>query len=352
MNKKTDYKKTGVDIHVADEWVDRLKKIQLTDCTQVAGSFFSAPKDKLVSGIGDYASVFALSETQYLATSCDGVGTKLLWTIAGLGSAEDLAQDLVAMNSNDLLCVGARPLLFLDYLAVGSKSLLKEGGVLESFVRGLNKSCLQTGQLLVGGETAQMPDLYAASHFDLAGFNVGVMDAKEWLSVKNTKIGDEVWAWASSGPHSNGFTLLRKLFDTQNDADFIRRHLMKPTRLYVNELLAFREELKSKSQLPALRAAFHITGSGLLNFLRYPEYEDPFGFEIFLDKATWPEWLIETQRRSSLDDREMSETFNMGVGMALILDSTFANHSAADLQSHGLRKIGRVSERPGLHLSV
>lgn len=328
----------GVDTSLADDWVNRL---------QNSGKSFVPPllKDKIISGIGDYASVFALNSNQWVATSCDGVGTKLLWTLDGLGRVEDLAADLLAMNANDLLCVGARPTLFLDYLALGSRALLETGGLLEGFVKALQQLCFETGQMLVGGETAQMPDLYAGNHFDLAGFSVGFLPPQDYLSVKGIHEGSELWAWPSSGPHSNGYSWLRKLFSTKNDAAFIRDHLMAPTRLYVNEFFGFREKLAKLSfKKPVIEAAFHITGSGWLNLLR----AQPEGRSIGYELSDWnavkeaPLWMREIKARSEATWEELLSSFNGGFGFVMVLDRTFAEGHAKLLTDAGLKKLGRV----------
>lgn|GEM_PF-694234 len=330
------YVKSGVDTDAADAWVEGIA----SRFTRLAPPEL---KKKLISGVGDYAAVYALSESQWVATSCDGVGTKLLWTEAGLGRAEDMARDLLGMNANDVLCVGARPTLFLDYLAVGSKDLLKNGAVLDRFLEGLLQACAETNQICVGGETAQLPDLYPNGTFDLAGFSVGFLKPSEFLSVEGIQPGAEVWGWRSSGPHSNGFSWLRKIFDTQKDAGFIREHFMAPTRLYVNEFFRLREMLAGKGHaIDALQAAYHITGSGLLNLLRAQPRGRSIGFDLSRWPALDPNWVNEVRTRGNATDFDLFTAFNMGFGMLVVLDSAVSQREKSLLSSLELEPLGTV----------
>lgn len=330
------YSQAGVDTGAADAWVEKISAL-----TGQAGGEL---QKNLVSGVGDYAAVYRAQKDFWVATSCDGVGTKLLWTIAGLGQPEALAQDLLAMNANDVLCVGAKPTLFLDYLAVGSKKLLAKGALLEKFIAGLAGHCARTGQLLVGGETAQMPDIYGEDEFDLAGFSVGFLREEDFLSIRNVQAGDEVWGWSSSGPHANGFTWLRRLFKDTTHAAFISESLMPATRLYVNEFWALREKLRAEGS--DYRAAFHITGSGLLNFLRAQPEGRSLGFD-FPDWPAPPQWcekVKELGAESSWED--MYSTFNMGIGMAVVLPAQPSAKLQGILEQAGLKKLGVAIAEP------
>ena len=344
--KPKDYSTSGVDVSAADNWVAGLQKKSLLARSE---------KDaKLISGIGDYAAVYASSAEQWTALSCDGVGSKLLWTQEGLGTPEALAQDLVAMNANDVLCVGATPALFLDYLAVGSKQLLAPGALLDRFMNGLWEACADSEQILVGGETAQLPDLYAPHHFDLAGFCVGYMKPSGRLSVDSIEHGAQVWGWPSSGPHANGFTWLRKIYSADKDKTFISESFMKPTELYIKRFKKFRDALKVAS---ALQASFHITGSGLLNFLRAQPKTREIGFRFdgwdqYLGNdsksrlSNSPPWLKETARRALAQGTERIElyrTFNMGIGMALVIEPGFAEQNSQWLLGMGLIYLGVVT---------
>lgn len=319
------YSESGVDINAADAWVAGL------------GANLRKP-EQLKSGIGSYAAVYGQNESEWLALSCDGIGTKLLWALDGLGNIENLGQDLVAMNANDLLCVGATPKLFLDYLAIGSKDMLKETGVLAKFISGIEKSCAEVGMWLVGGETAQMPDLYQAGHFDCAGFALGFLKPEEFLSVESLRPGQEVWGLSSSGPHSNGFSLLRKLFDSKKDASFIEEHLMLPTRLYVNDFLKIRGKLGSH-----LQGAFHITGSGFWNFLRAQPEGRKIGFDFKNANFLNPLWFEEVRKRSKLKEEDLWSTFNGGIGFAVVL-SNADQEQKEFIKSLGFAKLGALIE--------
>lgn len=346
------YKKAGVSEDAAEAWVEHIARMTggLNGGTGggagAKGEQGAELRARLKASVGHYAAVYAAREDHWVAVSCDGVGTKLMWTEQGLGRYEDLAQDLIAMNANDVLCVGGDPVLFLDYLAVGSADLLKSG--LKDFLKGLVRCCSDSGQLLVGGETAQMPDLYEPTHFDLAGFSVGFLKPDEFLGVDGLLPGLEVWGWPSSGPHSNGFTLLRKLFDQKKDADFIRTHLMPPTRLYVNEFRNFRRALNANGKGRALKAAFHITGGGLLNAIRQqPPNGAKFGMEfssqlVAQELASYPKWFQEVARRSGASLKDLFSTFNAGWGMLMCVDPGCQQLC----EEHGLIRLGSTIAQP------
>ncbi|MEO5668111.1 MAG: AIR synthase related protein [Bdellovibrionota bacterium] len=341
MSDKKSYEQSGVNTNAADAWVERLASI--------TGEGESALKSRLRDGIGSYAAVFELTPDRWIASSCDGVGTKLLWTLAGLGTPEDLAQDLVGMNVNDLICVGAKPLIFLDYIAFSDGAFLDKGGPLDLFIKGLHTSCLKAESLLVGGETAQMPDFYQPGHFDISGFAVGELAPSESLSVEKLRPGAKVWGWTSSGPHSNGFSWLRKLFDSETDAPFIRKHLMAPTALYVSDFRRLREVLKEHSRSEALQAAYHITGSGLLNLLR----AQPKGREIgVVFDQPWdvPEWVRIVKERSAAGDAELYSTFNMGMGMMVMIEAETSKALEKDLRGLGLKCLGTVDDKPRVRI--
>ncbi len=334
------YKSSGVDTGAADVWVNKI--------AQMTGAVGADLRENLVSGVGDYAAVYKAQPNFWIAASCDGVGTKVLWTSLGLGKPEDMAQDLLAMNANDLLCVGAKPALFLDYLAVGSKKLLQKDALLESFIGGLAKHCASTGQLLVGGETAQMPDLYNEKEFDLAGFSIGFLNEADYLNIKNVQPGDEVWGWESQGPHANGFSWLRRIFDDKKDAEFISKELMRPTRLYVNEFGALRAALR-QSQVD-LRAAFHITGSGLLNFLRAQPEGRSLGFEFphWPAPPDWAQRVFEKIESPAWED--LYQTFNMGIGFAVVVPAGLGAPQKEILAGFGLKALGHAIDEPCIRL--
>jgi phosphoribosylformylglycinamidine cyclo-ligase len=338
--KKTSYKKSGVDTHAADSWVNWIGNVAK------GGDVSASPSSlKIISGVGDYAAVVDFG-AESIALSCDGVGSKLLWTLEGHGTFESLAQDLLAMNTNDIWCVGARPRLFLDYLGVGSKKLFAgQKAPLKKLLGSLSRLCGQEGLLLVGGETAQLPELYKPTHFDLAGFCVGFFEGGKRLYVDRVQPGDELWGIQSSGPHSNGFTLLRQLYKKSKSPSirkFIRTHLMAPTRLYHQEFLALR---KLQDHEEGLRAAFHITGSGWDNLVRAQPSGRDLGFVIDgYSENDWPKWTREVQSDSALSSEQMYKTFNCGIGMIFVLKHSFAKQHRETLkQSLKARYLGVAS---------
>jgi len=338
---KKSYKDSGVDTVAADSFVDRIAAISSTNASDL--------KERVKGGVGAYAAVFDLGADRWIAASCDGVGTKLLWTLEDMGSVEDLAQDLVGMNVNDLICVGARPLIFLDYVAFSNGNFLEENNLLDQFLRGLNRACLESQCLLVGGETAQMPDFYSDKHFDVSGFAVGELAPSDWLTVDGIQSGSKLWGWSSSGPHSNGYSWLRKLFDVKKDAAFIQKNLMAPTRLYVKDFNSLRSLLKANSAEAALQGAYHITGSGLLNLLRAQPQDREIGFVI--DQPwTWPQWAQEVKTRSGASDAELYSSFNMGMGLCVVLESSVSDKLSSSLKELGLQELGYVDDKARVRL--
>lgn len=262
-----------------------------------------------------------------LVSCTDGVGTKVLLAQA-LGRTEGLGQDLVAMCVNDLVCTGARPLVFLDYLAVGTLDPELAGGL----VRSIAAACEEVGCALAGGETAEMPGLYAPGHFDLAGFACGVVDRPQMLGAHRVGAGDAIVGIPSSGVHSNGFSLVRALIDAgalAAEPDL----LLAPTRLYVNDLADLRE-----AGVP-VHAAAHITGGGLPENLPRAL---PEGCGAVLDAGAWDrgpamEAILATGRVPAGD---AWRTFNMGIGMCLIVPAGRAGSVAGTIRD--ARVIGRV----------
>ncbi len=337
------YKKSGVDTGAADKWVSFIE-----------GTLKHKGKPSLsknlVSGVGAYAAVYALDKKRWLATTCDGVGTKLLWTQEGMGRSADLAQDLFAMNVNDLICVGASPLLFLDYLAVGSKKILSPKGSMGSFLKGLNEACLDSHCLLVGGETAQMPDIYEKDGYDMAGFAVGTLEPEDFLSIERVdpRRGADLWAWPSSGPHSNGFSWLRKLFSSKSDKNFIKKNLMVPTKIYVKDFLNLKSTLSRTRLSKELLSAFHVTGSGLLNLVRAAHPAGHLRYNLHSwDETRWPSWAEEVAKRSKATKEELYTTFNMGLGLILLFSKNNRERLRPLLESVGLINIGELSVETG-----
>lgn len=290
-----DYKKAGVDIEAGDELVRWLQKTQPENPPHA---------DRVVSGIGGFASLFRIDFPEMkepcLVTGTDGVGTKIKLA-SYFDTYASVGQDVVAMCVNDLICCGAQPLLFLDYYATGKLELEKA----KDFLTGVRNACTESGCMLVGGETAEMPGVYAPGDFDCAGFAVGIVDKSKSLGAHRVQFGQKLIAIASSGFHSNGFSLLRKVFE--KDLDRWRDQLLEPTALYPRLVMALTKE-------NLVESVAHITGGGMDNLLRVL----PDGTEAVLKKWEWPETFKEVQRRAGISDQSMLETFNCGIGLVLV----------------------------------
>lgn len=289
-----DYKKAGVNVEAGDALVDWLQKSQKKMPHQ----------DRILAGIGGFASLFRIGDLGFkkpcLVTCTDGVGTKVK-IAAQFKKFAGIGQDLVGMCVNDLICCGGKPLLFLDYYAVGKLDLDDARAFLES----VRKACDQSDCALVGGETAEMPGVYQPGDFDCAGFAVGVVDEEQTLGPHRVQRGDQLIGVSSSGFHSNGYSLLRKVFE--KDLELWVDELMKPTALYV-QLMAdlVRDQL--------LAAAAHITGGGIDNIPRVL----PAGTRAQLKPWKFPELFLEVQRRTGLGDEALARTLNAGIGFVLV----------------------------------
>lgn len=291
-----DYKKAGVDVEKGDKLVDWIK----------SQSESTSPwKHNLLSGVGGFASIFKANfqnmKSPCLVSCTDGVGTKVLLAIE-YDRYFEVGVDLVAMSINDMICSGAQPLFFLDYYACGKLELEKA----QNFITGVKTACDQTQCLLIGGETAEMPGVYKEQDFDCAGFAVGVVDEENIIGKHKVEAGDRLIGVASSGFHSNGYSLVRKLFD--KDMDEWIEDIIKPTHLYADLVL----NLYHKNYLNAVA---HITGGGLDNLLRV----FPKGLNAKLQPWTLPALFQEAQKRSELSDVELLKTFNCGVGVILVV---------------------------------
>ena len=310
------YKQSGVDIDEGNRAVDLIKgKIKTTYDNNVIGD------------LGNFSGLYSLKDftnmtEPVLLSSTDGVGTKL--KLAQMMDKHDtVGIDLVAMCVNDLICQGAKPLFFLDYIATGK--LVAEQ--VEQIVSGIVEGCKMAGCALVGGETAEMPGMYSEDEYDLAGFSVGIADREKIVSGKNVKSGDTLIGIASSGVHSNGFSFVRKIFldkygytldqhieelgMTLGDA------LLTPTKIYVKLVL----DLIEKHELKAIA---HITGGGVIeNITRVI----PKGLGIDINKNSWEKPAIFKMIESfnAVDERELHKSFNMGIGLVLIVDKENAN---------------------------
>jgi phosphoribosylformylglycinamidine cyclo-ligase len=298
------YRDSGVDIDAGDELVERIKPL-------VKRSM----RPEVLGGLGGFGALVEVPLERYrrpvLVSGTDGVGTKLRLAIE-TGRHDTIGIDLVAMCANDVVVQGAEPLYFLDYYATGHL----EVDVAASVVRGIVEGCVQAGAALVGGETAEMPGMYAAGDYDVAGFCVGIVEKERIIDGSATRAGDVVIGLPSSGPHSNGYSLIRKLLqvakagpDTLLDGKRLYELLLAPTRIYVKPVLAVLAEV-------GVHGIAHITGGGLLENI--PRVV-PDGLEVILERGSWPSspvfnWL---QRTGNLPDSELYRTFNCGIGMTL-----------------------------------
>ena len=298
--KSITYKDTGVDIHSGNEFVKKLPSI-------VNSTF-----DKnVINGIGDFAALYSLENEQLsnplLVSACDGVGTKIKLAI-DTKNYSGIGQDLVAMNINDLICTGAKPLFFLDYLSMSKLNIVEHSKVIESIAL----ACKKAKVSLIGGETAEMPGIYSKNDFDLAGFAVGLVDRLKKLP-KEIKPGDLIYGLPSSGPHSNGFTLIRKLLELEptDKATDLKKSLIIPTRLYS-------DFAQDPTILKICSGFAHITGGGILDNL--PRVF-PKGLTAKLRLNSWdvPSSLSWAIKKARLSQYQALETFNCGIGFIAII---------------------------------
>lgn len=291
------YKTSGVDIRKANAFVKAIRR-------DMAGT--RGPG--VIQRTGAFGGLFAFAKERYrnpvLVSSTDGVGTKLLIAQA-LGKHDTVGVDLVAMNVNDILCVGAKPLFFLDYIACGRL----RPGVLKKVVKGIARGCRQAGCSLVGGETAEMPGMYGADEYDLAGFAVGAVERNRIIDGSAIKAGDRVIGLPSSGLHSNGFSLVRKIFSSREQRKHARE-LLRPTRVYAGEILDLLGRFSP-------RGIAHITGGAFYDKLTKIL---PAGKCFVIRRESWPVPKIfqTVQKKGGIKFQEMYRTFNMGIGLALV----------------------------------
>lgn len=327
------YKDAGVDIDAGNALVDRIKHVtKRTHRPEVMGS---------IGGFGALCELPQGYKQPVLVSGTDGVGTKLRLAI-DLGKHDTVGIDLVAMCVNDLIVQGAEPLFFLDYYATGKLDV----DVAADVVRGIGEGCLQSGCALIGGETAEMPGMYEDGDYDLAGFCVGVVEKEEIIDGSKVAPGDALVAVASSGPHSNGYSLIRKVIEVSGadvQADFegkpLWQHLMAPTRIYVKPVL---ELLK---QCP-VHAISHITGGG---FQENIPRVLPEGTKAVVnaDSWEWPAVFSWLQENGNIARDEMFRTFNCGVGLVLALPEADAQRAIELLNNEGESAwlLGHVAEK-------
>lgn len=320
---KLTYKKSGVDIAAAGVFKKGIKSL-------VRPSF----RPEVLRDIGGFGSFFSLAKTKYkepvLVSSADGVGTKL--KIASLANKHDtVGIDAVAMNVNDILCTAAEPLFFLDYIAYSK--LTKS--VLTDVIRGLSRGCIESGCSLIGGETAQMPGMYKAGEYDLAGFCVGVVEKAKIIDGSAIKEGDIVIGLESNGIHSNGYSLVRKVF-SEREQKRMSKELLKPTRIYVKEVLQLLRSHK-------INGISHITGGAFYDKIARIL---PPHLNAKINKNSWgiPAIFRLIQNKGNISDGEMFHTLNMGIGMVLIVDLSEARSIMSELTKLKLKSwaIGQI----------
>jgi len=323
------YKKSGVDINKANLFKQKIKPL-------LRKSF---SKDVL-KDIGGFGSFFRFPREKYkdpiLVSSSDGVGTKL--KIAVLANKHDtIGIDAVAMNVNDILCVGAETLFFLDYIAFSKL----DSDILVDVVKGINDGCIQAGCALIGGETAQMPGMYRQGDYDVAGFCVGVVERKNIIDGSKIAAGDVVIGLESNGIHSNGYSLVRKVL-SQGELKRMSDELLKPTRIYVKPVLNLLQAKGLKLQA-CIHGIAHITGGAFYDKIARILPED---VNVRIDKSSWvvPKIFRLIQNKGNIADKEMYHTFNMGVGMVLIVASRSAKEIISKLAQSRLKSwvIGEV----------
>lgn len=316
------YREAGVNIDAGNELVDKIKP--LAAATHRPG---------VLSGLGGFGALFEVPTDRYkkpvLVSGTDGVGTKLRLAM-DLGKHDTIGIDLVAMCVNDIIVTGAEPLYFLDYYATGKLNV----DTAASVVAGIAKGCELSGAALTGGETAEMPGMYSGDDYDVAGFCVGVVEKEEIIDGKSVAEGDCLIGLASSGPHSNGYSLIRKII-AHVDADLkqacgdgtLADKLIEPTRIYVKSLLTLQKNIK-------IKALAHITGGGLLENI--PRVL-PDNTKAVIDKNSWEmpavfKWL---QTNGNVDAQEMYRTFNCGVGMVICVSQADKDEAIKQLTELG-----------------
>jgi phosphoribosylformylglycinamidine cyclo-ligase len=322
--RPTTYRDAGVDIDAGDELVERIKP-----------AVRRSMRPEVLGGLGGFGALVEVPLERYrrpvMVSGTDGVGTKLRLAIE-TGRHDTIGIDLVAMCANDVVVQGAEPLFFLDYYATGKLRV----EVAERVIKGIVEGCLQAGCALVGGETAEMPGMYEGDDYDLAGFCVGLVEKDRIIDGSRTGAGDVIVGLASSGPHSNGYSLIRRLLAqdgatpaTLLDGTPLYDLLLAPTRIYVKSVLAVLAELP-------VHAIAHITGGGPAGNIPRTL---PDGLEAVIEERAWPrpavfDWLQHTGR---IDRDEMHRTFNCGLGMTMTVSAADADRALAILRDRGER---------------
>ena len=332
------YADAGVNLEAGYESVRRIKSH--TERTRNLG---------MMDNIGSFGGLFDLSKYKLrepvLVSGTDGVGTKL--KVAFMMDKHDtVGVDAVAMCVNDILAQGAQPIYFLDYIAIGKN----KPEVVEALVKGVADGCVQSGCALIGGETAEMPDMYQDGEYDIAGFAVGVAEKSQLIDPRNVKTGQTVIGLASSGLHSNGFSLVRKILFKDNavalDEPFhgstLGETILTPTKIYVKPVMAVLKEIK-------IAGIAHITGGGFIeNMPRCLQAHQG----LLIKKGSWtiPPIFHKLQTLGKIEEEEMYNVFNMGIGMILVVDHKDVTQALSILKAHGetANVIGFVTDQPGI----
>ena len=328
------YQDAGVNIDAGNQLVERIKSV--AQRTHRPG---------VLAGLGGFGALFELPQgyqQPVLVSSTDGVGTKLKLALA-LGQHQHIGIDLVAMCVNDLVVCGAEPLFFLDYYATGQLDLDTAAAVISSIGRG----CELAGCALTGGETAEMPGMYAADEYDLAGFAVGIVEKARIIDGQQVACGDAIIGLPSSGAHANGYSLIRRVLERSNssldqpfDGSTLGEVLLRPTQLYVKPLLSLQQQV-------AIHAMAHITGGGLLENI--PRVL-PSQMQARITPGPWPELFHWLQTTGQISTPEMYRTFNCGIGMVVVVPQAQAQQAVAHLQQQQIaaRVIGQIEPREDL----
>ena len=329
------YRDAGVDIEAGDALVDRIKPLAKRTM-----------RPEVLGGIGGFGALFELTgkyREPVLVSGTDGVGTKLKLAFQ-LDKHDTVGQDLVAMSVNDILVQGAEPLFFLDYFACGKLDVDTAADV----VKGIARGCELAGCALIGGETAEMPGMYPDGEYDLAGFAVGAVEKSELIDGSRIVPGDVMLGLASSGAHSNGYSLIRKIIDLTKpelDADFhgrpLRDVILEPTRIYVKPLLALMKAIPG-----VVKGMAHITGGGITENVPRILADD---LTAIIDAGSWEmpylfQWL---KGAGNVAEQEMYRVFNCGIGMVVVVDPALADQAAAMLREAGetVHVIGHIARR-------
>jgi phosphoribosylformylglycinamidine cyclo-ligase len=326
MSKRLSYRDAGVDIDAGDALVEAIKPFaKRTMRREVLGG---------IGGFGALCSIPQKYRQPVLVSGTDGVGTKLKLAFE-LDKHDTVGIDLVAMSVNDVLVQGAEPLFFLDYFACGKL----EQRVAVDVIKGIAAGCELAGCALIGGETAEMPGMYPQGEYDLAGFCVGVVEKERILDGRSIRPGDAILGLASSGPHSNGFSLIRKILARAKPPSMAA--VFEPTRIYVKPVLALLESVPVKGLA-------HITGGGITG--NVPRIL-PDHLRAVIRKAAWPrpevfQWL---QQAGNVAEDEMHRVFNCGIGMVVVVDAADARRAAEHLRASGetVYEIGSIEKGPG-----